>query len=376
MQREQGAPPAHRLRRDIMAVRRSLAFLVVVVIAAVLYFAQDIFLPLALAVVLALVFRPVSRALGRAGAPAPLSAAMIVLALFGMVALGFYLIAEPAQAWVSEAPRIAIQIQYKFRDLISSADAVGKIGEQVQDLAKGGKDPNVQEVVVREPGLLTQAASGGANLAIGGFLCLALLYFLLASADALTKNVIALTPRLTDKVRALRVGREIEREVSHYLFAVTIINFCLGAAVALAMTLVGLPNPLVWGVMAMALNFVPYVGSLVGVGIVLAVSAATFDAPGAIVLPPLAYFALTALEGQLVTPTVLGRRLRMNPVAILLSVALWSWLWGVMGAVLAVPLLLIVKVAADHLETWEPLAVLLSAGQTRPAEDASGGRAA
>ncbi|MEQ9122883.1 MAG: AI-2E family transporter, partial [Alphaproteobacteria bacterium] len=214
--------------------------------------------------------------------------------------------------------------------------------------------------VVRQPGLLCRAATGGAGVIAAGVLTLALLYFMLATGDLFMEKTIRVLPRLRDKVRALSIARTVEAEISRYLFTVTAINICLGAAIAAGMALVGLPNPVLWGVLGARLNFIPSIGSLIGVAVVFAVAVVTFNAPLDILAPPRIYFGLTALEGQFLTPTVIGRRLEMNPVAIFLGVAFWAWLWGVAGAVLAVPILLVIKITADHVDNLAPLSEFLS----------------
>ncbi len=349
------------IRREIVGIRRTLIFLALAMLFAILFFAKDLFVPITGAIVLAFVLRPIARAMGRIGIPPVVSAAAIVLVLAAAIVAGFYLLSEPAAQWLSEAPNIARQVEFKFRDLIQSASAVGDLGKQVKELAEGGDAVNIREVVVREPGLLTRAASGGANMAFSLLVAVVLLYFLLATADMLLEKSVQLLPRLNDKVRAVRVAREIEREISFYLFTVTIINFCLGASVAGALFLVGMPNPILWGLVAMLLNFLPYIGSILGALIIFAVSVVSFDTAMDAAAPPLIYLALTSLEGHFITPMVLGRRLDMNPVAIFLSVALWGWLWGPAGVVLAVPMMLMLKIAADHIEQWGVLSAYLSA---------------
>lgn len=355
-------PPPHLrppdIRRDVQSIRRSLTVLAVLAVAAALYLARDIVLPVMLAILLTLALRPLSRALGRIGVPSIIGAGLIVLTLFAGLNASVYVAAEPAGQWLEEAPEIGRQLQFKFRRLIRSASAIGDVGEQVEKMAQG--NDAAREVVVRQPGLLTRAATGGAGVIAAGVLTLALLYFMLATGDLFMEKTIRVLPRLRDKVRALSIARTVEAEISRYLFTVTAINICLGAAIAAGMALVGLPNPVLWGVMGALLNFIPYIGSLIGVAVVFAVAVVTFNAPLDILAPPLIYFGLTALEGQFLTPTVIGRRLEMNPVAIFLGVAFWAWLWGVAGAVLAVPILLVIKITADHVDNLAPLSEFLS----------------
>jgi predicted PurR-regulated permease PerM len=190
---------------------------------------------------------------------------------------------------------------------------------------------------------------------------LTLLYFLLASKDMFLRKLIAATPRLLDKQRALVISQQIEAELSTYLFTVTAINTALGGAVALAMYGLGVPNPILWGVMVGALNFIPYLGDIVSVIALTVVGLLTFDSLWYSLSVPAVFYVLTAIEGYLVTPLILGRRLSLNPVVIVLSVLFWGWMWGVSGALLAVPILVVLKTVADHVASQKVVAEFLSA---------------
>lgn len=355
------------LKDDIRGIRRALNLLVAVVLVACLYFGRDFFLPVTLAILFTVVLRPVSRAMSRRGVPTLLGAAVIVLGLNGIIGAAFYFAAEPAQKWMEEAPRISQQLQFKFKNLMDSANAVSKVNEQLEDIAQPGIEDRATEVVVKEPGLLSQAASGGVDVLAGVLLCGVLLYFLLATADVVLERFSQSLPNIGDKLRALQIAREIEREVSRYLLTVTLINIGLGLSIAFAMWQVSLPNPLLWGAMATMLNFIPYVGAIAGSAVMLAISAVTFGTPVDVIVPPLLYLGLTAIEGQLITPMILGRRLNLNPAAVFLSVAFWGWLWGVAGAVAAVPILLILKIVADRVDGMPVTRALLSAKRERDA---------
>jgi predicted PurR-regulated permease PerM len=181
-------------------------------------------------------------------------------------------------------------------------------------------------------------------------LTLILLLFLLASGQAVHEKIVRVLPTFKDKKRALRLIHDVEREVSQYLLTVTAINIGLGAVVAVAMWLTGMPSPILWGVAAALLNFIPYLGAILGIGLVALVALVSFGSLAEASLPPLLYFAATALEGGIFTPLIIGRRLAINAVAILLALSLWAWLWGVVGALIAVPLLVALKAFCDHFE--------------------------
>jgi predicted PurR-regulated permease PerM len=154
--------------------------------------------------------------------------------------------------------------------------------------------------------------------------------------------------RNSDKRRALHIWRDVEQSVSTYLLTITLINICLGAAVAAGLFAIGLPNALLWGAMAGILNFIPYIGVLVGLSVVAVISIITFDSLSHAMIAPLFYASCNIIESQFVTPSVLGRRLSLNPVVVFISVIFWGWLWGMVGAMMAVPLLIIVYVLCTH----------------------------
>ncbi len=178
---------------------------------------------------------------------------------------------------------------------------------------------------------------------------LVLLYFLLASGDLFLRKLIRVLTTLEDKKRAVEIARRLQEDISLYLLTITLINLGLGVAEGIAMHLLGMPNPLLWGVIAAILNFIPYLGAMVGMAVIAAVAALTFQTPGQILLPPLVYFLLTAAEGYLITPHIIGRRLTLNPVMILLGLIFWGWMWGIVGAIVAVPLLVSFKILCDHI---------------------------
>jgi predicted PurR-regulated permease PerM len=195
-----------------------------------------------------------------------------------------------------------------------------------------------------------------------------MLFFLLASGDMLLRKLIRVIPRFRDKVVAVEITRTIQSQIGRYFASITMINVGLGVAVMLAMAATGMPTPVLLGTIAALVNFIPYVGSALMLLVVTLLSVLTFDVPSAMVIPPLVYLGLTVLEGQLIQPMVLGHRLNMPPVVVFAWVLLWGWLWGVAGVVVAVPLLVALKICADHIPSWAPVAEFLGR-DTEKADD-------
>jgi predicted PurR-regulated permease PerM len=190
-------------------------------------------------------------------------------------------------------------------------------------------------------------------------LIVTLLYFLLASGDHFLQKLVKVQDSLSRKKLAVDIVRQIKSDVSTYLLAITVINCGLGFATGVAMYFLGMPNPLLWGVMAAILNYIPYLGALVGAAVIGLAAAAQFDSLGAILLVPAVFLILTTLEGYIVTPLILGVRLMLSPVVIFIGLIFWGWLWGVPGALIAVPVLVTMKIICDRIESLQPVGEFL-----------------
>lgn len=347
-----GPEAADELRR----IRRILTGLLIIAVLATVFFARAVLLPIVLAVVLALTLRPVARGLNRLGLPHPLAAVLIVAVIAGITAAAIYGASGPVSRLVEQAPQIGAEVRWKLRDLLASMDRVQEASQQVEDLAGGGAaQDGAQKVVLAQGGLIGTVvgslASAGTSLAVAFVLAT----FLLASGDFFQRRIVESAPRLTDKKRALTIVKDVERQISTYLAAITVINACLGLAVAVVLGALGLPNAPLWGLATFLLNFLPFIGAAVGTVAVTAASIIAFDSFGQAILCPLAFLALTSIEGQVITPALVGRRLAINSIAVLVTLLVWGWLWGVAGTFLAVPVLVIVKAISDNVGSLETL---------------------
>ena len=335
-------------------------FLVLVIYA--LYFAKDFFMPVVLAFLMALTLTPVVRFLGKRGVPAAASAtALVVVSAIGLGVIG-YAMSGPVAKLVQDAPHMGFVLRQRLAEMRQPLDKVVEASKQIDDAtANVDSKDGAQKVVVAQPGIISRAAgnlvSAGTTIAV----TLVLSLFLLASGTMFYEKIIQSFARLSQKKRALRIVYDVEREVSRYLLTVAIINSCLGIAVGAGLYLLGVPDALVWGVAAALLNFLPYVGALTTILIVAAVSLVTFNSFGYALLAPFYVLCCDVIEGQFLTPLILGRRLELNAVAIFIAVAFWSWLWGFLGALIAVPLLVVIKVFCDHFELLRPVGNFLSA---------------
>ncbi len=311
--------------------------------------------PVIAAVLLNLLLSPVVGALTRWRIPRALAAAVVLLSLGGVLGLGLYTIWEPANEWLGQAPRQVARVERKVRAAIKPVEQMGEAAAQVEKLTQVGRAPE-SGLKVSDGDSLGESIFAGTQTFLGAAaVVLALLYFLLATEDLFLRKLVRVLPRLEDKKRAVEIARQIQRDVSIHLATITLINVALGLAVWGVMHLLGMPNPLLWGVMCTALNFVPYLGAAIGTLIVGAVAFLTYDTIPQALVPPFAYFLVTAIEGSVVTPAVLGKRLSLNPIVVFLGIFFWGWIWGIPGSLLAVPMLLVLKTCCDHMP---PLAAI------------------
>lgn len=357
----QETPPEERARPNIKKLRdilqgplgvRSLALTGLFILAAfyTLYLARSFILPIVLALLLNFLLSPVVRGLNKLRIPNGLGAALVVFGVIGGAAWGVYELSGPAYQWAQEAPRSLRKIERKLREFKKPVQTMSKATEQVEKITQVGGGRTSQRIEVQTETLGEKMFSQATELVAGGTVMLILLFFLLASGDLFLRKLIRVLPSLADKKRAVEIARQIESDVSAYLVTITIINIALGLAVWGLMTLLEVPNPLLWGVLATVTNFIPYLGAIVMIAVLAAVGFLTFDELGHALLVPGAFIGLNLLESYLVTPMILGRRLTLNPVVIFLGLTFWGWLWGITGALLAVPLMAVLKIFCDHSE--------------------------
>jgi len=330
--------------------------LLLLAVLTVLFLARELILPVVAALILSLVFLPLVRGMKKIFIPAPVGAGLVVLSLLAGLVGGVYNLAEPASEWLDKAPQSLREIDSKLRSITGSVHNVATATAQVQDITEkltNGGEPKKKprEVIVKEPTIAGAFFYSARDFTVSTISTLVLLYFLLASGDLFLRKTIAVTPRFSDKKRAVDIAQQVEAAVSRYLFTVAFINIALGCAVTLAMYLLGVPNPVLWGVMVCMLNFIPYIGDIISFSVLTVVGLLTFDQLWQSLLVPGVFYLLTAIEGYLITPIIVSRRLSLNPVVIILSVLFWGWMWGVAGALLAVPILVALKTVCDRVDS-------------------------
>jgi predicted PurR-regulated permease PerM len=323
-----------------------------------IYFMRSILLPIILALLLSYLLRPIVRALAQLKIPLPVGAAFILIGFLALVGYGISALATPTVEWLQKAPAGLEELQYKLLPLKKSMAQVTQASGEIEKLATTNAETKTVEVkrhpisemfFMRTPEFIASAV-----------LLTILLYFLLVYDQVFIAKLVKLLPTLSDKKTAVGIAQDIESQVSRYLFTITAINTCLGLAVGTAVGMLGLRNPVMWGVMVALLNFVPYLGALTGIICMTIGAVLSFDSLGYAFIFPAVYLAFGVLEGSFITPWVMGRSLTLNPVIILLSLTFWGWMWGIAGIILAVPILAAFKIFCAHIKPMEPLAEFLS----------------
>ncbi|SEN94037.1 AI-2E family transporter [Palleronia pelagia] len=355
---DQMSDPSWRIEvlSQLNRIRRALILLAFVAVVVACYFARDVLLPIILGLMLALTLSPIVRTAGRIGVPAPVTAVLLIVTIgVGLSAAG-YAASGPVSRWLAEAPEMGRELQLKLRGLTESVEKVKEASEEVEEMAESnGGGERVQKVSIESPGLLDSAVSNAASVGTTFAVTLVLALFLLASGDMFRVKIVEALPSMSDKKRAYRIMMGVEKAISRYLLTITLINAGLGLIIWGLMWASGLDNAYVWGIVAFAFNFLPFIGAMAGVFLVSVFSLLAFPTLGAAITPPLLYLAATSLEGQIITPAILGRRLELNTVSVFVTVVFWGWLWGIAGALMAVPFLVAVKVICDNIDrmkTW------------------------
>jgi predicted PurR-regulated permease PerM len=362
---EETATPRPNIKklRDVMQGPfgvRSLALSGLFILAAfyTLYFTRSFVLPIVLALLLNFLLSPVVRFLKKLHIPEALGAAIVVFGLLGAIGLGIYELSGPAYEWAQQAPRSLRKVEGRLQDFKRPVQTMSKATAQVEKITQVGSAQQAP-VAVQTETLGERLFSQTTDFLAAGSVMFILLFFLLASGDMFLRKLIRVLPSLADKKRAVEIARQIESDVSAYLATITMINGCLGLATWGAMALLGVPNPLLWGALAWATNYIPYLGAMVMYAVLTMVGFLTFDTAAHALLVPGLFGVLNILESYLLTPMVLGRRLTLNPVVIFLGLTFWGWIWGVTGAILAVPIMVVFKIFCDHSEPLAPIGEFL-----------------
>ena len=359
------AEPAALVQSAIHAPLRvrswPLILLAAILVGFALHATRAVLLPVFVAVLLQFVLAPAVRFLTRLRMAPPLAAASVLLVAGAAASTVVYLSWAPAVGWLAEMPGSLQRIEEKLRALRKPVEQVTEVSRSVEELTSLNGDTAIPIVTDPGAGFSTFVWHQAQGFFVNCLLASALLYFLLAGQDSFLAKLVTILPRLQDKKTAVEIVRTIERDVSRYLLTISAINIVLGALVGVILWALGMPNPLLWGLLAAVFNFVPYLGTALAVGVVAVVGLVAFDDVAYALLPALTVLVLSSVESFFITPVLLGRRFSLSPVVLFVWLLAWSSMWGIPGALLAVPTLVIVHIVLDNIPSMRPFAVFLKA---------------
>ena len=328
--------------------------LFVLALLATAYVAAEIVLPLIFAFTLNLLLQPILRALERVHFPRVLAALLLILALFGtIVGLGTA-IAGPGGTWAAKLPEGIPRLQERLSFLRAPIDSLQQFLQQIENLGTTG----TRQGAPPSPGgptLLATLFAGTRSFASGLFTTVVFLYFLLVSGEIFLRRLVEVLPRFSSKRQAVDISQQIQSDISAYLVTITTMNATVGIATGTVMWLTGVGDPFLWGTVAFLLNYAPILGPTLGVVIFLLVGLLAIDTLWQALLPAGLYLGIHLVEGETVTPMLLAKRFTINPVLIILSLVFWFWMWGIPGAILAVPMLAIAKIICDRVRSLAAL---------------------
>ena len=340
-------------------VKLSLGILALLAVVYSLYFGRDLLLPIVIAAILNLLLRPAMRFLGdRCRLPLTLAAAILIVLVFAAIFSLALALSGPSNAWMQRLPESFALLKDKLAFLGQPITYLQAILHSIESIGSG---PAPAVAVAGGSELPKLLLFGTASTLSQLFTTIVILYFMLAFSDRLLRALIEVLPTFRDKRRAVDIAGEIQSSVASYLATVTLMNLCVGALTAAAVWACGLPDAPLWGVVAFLLNFIPLVGPMICAVIILVAGLIALPLPLQALAPAGLYFFIHLVEGQVLTPMLLARRFELNPVLSILSLFFWHAIWGVPGALLAVPLLAVIKIVCDRVEPLKPVGHLIGA---------------
>lgn len=348
---------------------RALVTLAACAVTAVLWVCHEAFVPVALSLLFALVLSSAVEALHRHGLPRGLSAVLMLLLLLTLIVVTLEAVATPAQQWFAGLPQTLQTIERKVRPVQKALSRIEQLTSRADALASANP---AQQHATPQPAPAAAAPVSAVDVLgetrsgiVSTVTVIILTLFLLSGGAPMLARMMAALVTDVHAAHALKVIEAIRSELGRYYGTIALINLALGVATGLTMMALGLPNPFLWGTMAAVLNFIPYVGSALMLLVLSVVAVVSFDSFGQIAAVITSYLALATIEGQVVQPLFVGHRLELNPLLVFLAVWFGGWLWGIAGIAIAVPLLVALKVAAEHSQRGQPLVEFLSPGKTK-----------
>jgi predicted PurR-regulated permease PerM len=349
---KQATQGVYRVRRHLRAIRMMLNTLLILALLYTATIVRELLIPLVLAAFIGLALNPIVAAGARHRIPRWLGACVLMVSLIAAIGSGVGMLTQPAIGWFHNAPSVIRSFGSKLEHLTQPLEAANRA---TQTLVNNGHPVRAQpaqnpaDVAISMWDVLSNAPKVLAAI----LTVMLLVFFFLIYGDLLLRRLVEIAPNFGYKRHAVSIVRGIQTEVSRYILTTVVINVILGMTTAGMLYLLHMPDPLLWGTVATLANFIPYVGAIFTTTVLLLVGLMHFDVVAQAVLPALCFAAITAVEGNMITPMILGRRMRISPIAILIWLLVWGWLWGVPGALLAVPMLTSAKLVAERVRGWE-----------------------
>jgi predicted PurR-regulated permease PerM len=343
--------------------QRSNHLLVAIVVILTLYtcaVAEAVLVPLLVAILFGLMLAPPVRLLERSRIPRVIGSLLMVVLTLAVVTIVISALASPARAWMERMPRAMDRIETVLRDVRRPLQAATEATRELGKLTDMGASQAPVRVVDSSPGPLAQMLSAAPAVLAGIVISIFLTFLFLLHGDDLLRKFVMLAPHLRAKRDLVEATRHAQRELSMYVITITLINMGLGLATAGALYLMHVHDPLLWGGVAAVLNFAPFIGPLLTMIALTVVGFTEFSSPSLALAVPAVFLGLHMIEGQLLTPHLVGRRMALDPVVVFLALVALGWMWGVAGLLLAVPLLTCAKIVAERMEDGHVLAMLLS----------------
>lgn len=325
-----------------------------------IYFAAPVLVPITVSFLLSTLFSPFVDRLERLRVPRVAGSAVIMLTFFGLLITALVTLAGPAQEWAAKMPASLKTVEEKLRIIKKPLEDFQKATEQIESAAELSQRPRRQQVEIKRPGILEDIFSGTQRFVASIGVIMILTFALLASGDLILRKLVAVVPSLEDKRRAVEIMRSIQKDISYYLCAASVINLSLGVCVGLLAYVMGFENAALWGALTGVLAFAPYIGSVTIMAVLTLVGLIEYDTVAEALILPALFLAMSTFVMSFIVPFVLGRRLLLSPVAIFLAIILWGWMWGIVGALLAVPLLVSFKIICERFQTLRPIAEFLT----------------
>lgn len=345
-----------------LAPRWATIGLFVIALFYTFYFAAPVLIPITIAILLSMLLSPAVEWLERIRLPRAVASAIIVMGALGLIIGAVVTLAGPAQEWVTRLPASFEKLEQRLKLIKKPIEEIQRATEQIENVTElSQKPPQRRQIVeLRRPSFAGELLSSTQRAATSVGIVIILLFFLLATGDLFLRKLVGLMPSDENKARTVDIAHSVKKDISFYLQSLTVTNIGYGVLVTCAGWALGLENALLWGAVTAILSFAPYVGPVVILVLLTMASLASLSSLAAALALPAIYLSVLLLVQNLVSPYIWGRRLSLNPVAIFISIILWGWMWGMAGALLAVPLLASFKIVADRVGPLRPAAEFLS----------------